>query len=85
MAKNKQAVKKGEPTRGRGRPPTGHQTLRFRLPPELLAALERRLIILEKKSLPVSLSFYLRESLREKLGKDLRSDRRDRSKTPRST
>ncbi len=79
MARAKPTVK-----RGRGRPPTGHKTIRFRVPPDLFAALERRLEILDQKSCLTSVSFYLRQSLEEKLGKDLRADRRDRAKTPRS-
>jgi hypothetical protein len=45
--------------------------------PELFAALESRLEKLAKKNLLASISFYVRESLREKLEKDLLADRRE--------
>jgi len=70
--------------RGPGRPPTGHKTIQFRLPPELHAALEDRLEALKKKGCLITVSFYVRESLLEKLKKDSMPCLRGKKKTPRS-
>jgi hypothetical protein len=64
-----------------GRPATGHRALpAVRVPPELFEQLENRLKLLAEKSCLNSVSFYVRESLREKLHRDKLADRREARK-----
>jgi len=85
MARSKptQAIvtRPNQAARKSGRPRTGHRALpAVRVDPELFAALEARLSKLQKKGCLFSMSFYVRESLRDRLRKDLLADRREARK-----